>query len=90
MSSYIINNTLGDNHQALDNYKKAEAAYRKSSQMVPAMLLPKYLLAKLYMKSDQNRKAQQTAKNILNSPVKVESSATREIMNEMKNIINEQ
>ncbi|MGM0504463.1 MAG: hypothetical protein ACQESQ_07585 [Bacteroidota bacterium] len=55
--------------------------------MVPGLLLPKYLLAKLYVKSDQNRKAKQTAKKILNSTVKVESSATREIMNEMKNIV---
>ncbi|HKK66947.1 MAG TPA: O-antigen ligase family protein, partial [Bacteroidales bacterium] len=60
LSSYIINNALGDNHQALGNYKIAETAYRKSTFMVPGMLLPKYLLAKLYMKSDQNRKAQQT------------------------------
>ncbi|MGM0504468.1 MAG: tetratricopeptide repeat protein, partial [Bacteroidota bacterium] len=86
-SSYILYNTIGDNHKALGNFKKAETAYKKSSNMVPGLLLPKYLLAKLYVKSDQNRKAKQTAKKILNSTVKVESSATREIMNEMKNIV---
>jgi tetratricopeptide (TPR) repeat protein len=86
-SSYILYNTIGDNHKALGNFKKAETAYKKSSNMVPGLLLPKYLLAKLYVKSNQTRKAKQTAKKILNSPVKVESSATREIMNEMQGIV---
>jgi O-antigen polymerase len=87
LSSYIIHNALGDNHKALGNYNNAEMAYRKSTLMVPGMLLPKYLLAKLYVKSDQHQKAKQTAKNILNSPVKIESTATNEIMKEMKNIL---
>jgi O-antigen polymerase len=87
LSSYIILNTLGDNYKALKNYNKAEAAYIQSGYMVPAMLLPKYLLAKLYENCGQHRKAIQIARVILKSPVKVESTATREIMNEMKNII---
>jgi O-antigen polymerase len=89
-SSQIIQNTLGDNHKALGNYPEAEVAYTKSAQMIPSLLLPKYLLAKLYNDSGQHHKAQQTATEILNSPVKVESSATREIMNEMRSVINEQ
>ena len=44
----IIQNTLGNNHKTLGNYPEAEAAYLKSTQMVPSLLLPKYLLAKLY------------------------------------------
>ncbi|PWD99011.1 O-antigen ligase family protein [Marinilabilia rubra] len=87
LSSYIIQNTLGDNYKALGNYKKAETAYRKSASMVPSMLLPKYLLAKLYVKSDQHQKAKQTAQGILNSPVKIESTATKKIMTEMKEIV---
>ncbi|ASB47951.1 O-antigen ligase family protein [Alkalitalea saponilacus] len=89
-SSQIIQNALGDNHKALGNYPEAEAAYIKSANMNPSLLLPKYLLAKLYTESGQHHKAQQTAEEILNSPVKVESSATREIINEMKSVINEQ
>jgi len=85
-SSYVIENTLGDNHKKLCNYDKSEAAYTKSTHMVPSMMLPKYLLAKLYNESGQNQKAKQKAEEILNTPVKVESSATREIMNEMKKI----
>lgn len=84
--SQIIQNTLGDNHKALKNYDEAEAAYIISAQMIPSLLLPKYLLAKLYVESKQPGKARQTAEEILNSPVKVESSATREIMDEMRRI----
>jgi O-antigen ligase len=84
--SQIIQNTLGDNHKALKNYDEAETAYIISAQMIPSLLLPKYLLAKLYNESGQHQKAQQTAEEVLNSTIKVESSATREIMNEMKKI----
>jgi hypothetical protein len=87
LSSYIILNTFGDNYKALKDYDKAETAYIQSGYMVPSLLLPKYLLAKLYEDSGQHNKAIQTAREILNSPVKVESTATREIMNEMKNIM---
>jgi len=55
--------------------------------MVPSLLLPKYLLAKLYNESGQHQKAQQTAEEILNSTIKVESSATTEIMNEMNKLV---
>jgi O-antigen ligase len=87
LSSYIILNSLGDNYKALKDFDKAEAAYIQSRYMVPSLLLPKYLLAKLYEDSGKHKKAIQTAGEILNSPVKVESSATHEIMNEMKNIM---
>lgn len=50
--------------------------------MIPSSLLPKYLAAKLFIDSDQLNKAKQTADDILNSPIKVESSATKEIIRE--------
>jgi O-antigen polymerase len=86
-SSQIIQNTLGDNHKALGNFEAAEKAYRKSSLMIPSSLLPKYLSAKLFIESDQPNKARLLAEDILNSPIKVESSATKEIMREMKKIL---
>ena len=88
-NSHILQNTLGDSHKALGNFKAAEAAYIESSHMMPSLLLPRYLLAKLYHESGQNEKARQTAEDLLSSPVKVESSATREIMDEMVKIIND-
>ena len=86
-SGQIIQNTLGDNHKTLGNYTESESAYLKSVHMVPSLLLPKYLLAKLYNESGQHQKAQHTAEEILRSNIKVESSATREIMNEMNRIV---
>ena len=86
-SSQIIQNTIGDNHKILGNYPEAETAYLKSGQMIPSLMLPKYLLAKLYNESGQHQKAQHTAEKILDSPIKVESSATREIINEMNEIV---
>ena len=47
-NSHILQNTLGDSHKALGNFKAAEAAYTESSNMMPSMLFPRYLLAKLY------------------------------------------
>ena len=73
--------------EALGNFEAAEKAYRKSSLMIPSSLLPKYLSAKLFIESDQPNKARLLAEDILNSPIKVESSATREIMREMKKIL---
>jgi hypothetical protein len=71
----------------MGNFEAAEKAYRKSSLMIPSSLLPKYLSAKLFIESDQPNKAKQTADDILKSTIKVESSATREIIREMKKIL---
>lgn len=60
----------------------------KSSLMNPSLLLPKYLLAILYNESNQTLKAKQTARDVLNSPIKVKSSATKEIIREMRKITN--
>jgi O-antigen polymerase len=86
-NSHILCNAIGDSHKALGNFQAAEAAYIESSLMMPVMLLPRYLLAKLYHESGQHEKARQTAKEVINSPVKVESSATREIISEMTGLI---
>jgi O-antigen polymerase len=88
-NSHILSNAIGDSHKALGNYKAAEAAYIESSYMMPVMLFPRYLLAKLYHESGQHEKARQLAKEVLNSPVKVESSAIREMINEMSGLIKE-
>jgi O-antigen polymerase len=86
-SSYIIYTTMGDNHKALGNAAEAEKAYQTAAAMVPGMILPKYLLAKLYHDTGQQAKAVGTAKKVLSMPIKVHSMATDEIFNEMKKII---
>lgn len=80
-NNQIIKNTLGDNYKALGEINKAETAYIKSMNMIPSMLYPKYLLAKLYEENEMKEKAKNMAQIIINHPLKVESTATREINN---------
>src|SRR5690606_36006623 len=87
LSSQIIQNTLGDIFKALGNFEAAEKAYRKSSLMIPSSLLPKYLSAILFTESNQLNKARLLAEDNHNRPIKVESSATKEIKREMKRIL---
>ena len=86
-NSHILCNALGDSYKALGNYAAAEKAYIESSLMMPFMLFPRYLLAKLYDESGQHENARKTAEELLKSPIKVESSATREIVSEMEELI---
>ncbi|WP_170124393.1 O-antigen ligase family protein [Breznakibacter xylanolyticus] len=86
-NSYIIHNTMGDNHKALGNTAEAARAYQNAAAMVPGMMFPKYLLAVLYRDTGQTVKAVETANQVLTMPVKVQSMATDEIISEMKKII---
>ncbi len=94
-SKAFVNNTilytaLGDSYKAIGQTTKAENAYLHAWYMVPSRFYPKYLLAKLYDETGQNRKAMMTAKEILGKKIKVESIAIKEIKGEMKKIIEKQ
>jgi len=89
MSSQIISLTMGDNYRALGRIEDAEKAYRKAAWMVPNMIYPRYQLAQMYIESGMYEEAVSTAREILGSTVKVETEATREIMQRMEEIINE-
>jgi hypothetical protein len=77
--------------QAMSVWKKAAHWYdfraNRAAMESYEESLPKYLSAKLLTESDQLNKPRLLAEGILNSPIKVESSATREIMREMKKIL---
>ena len=77
--------------QALIVWKKTAhwydfRAYRAAMESYEEAL-PKHLSAIFFIESDQLRRARLLAEDILNSPIKVEPSATREIMREMKKIL---
>lgn len=78
---------LGDNYRAIGDFDKAEAYYKQASFVVPHKFYPGYLLAKLYVESGQNEKARQQAKCLLTKIVKVESTAIKEIRDEMQKIL---
>ena len=80
----ILYTALGDCHSNISDYENAESAYLKAHFMVPNRFYPKYLLAKMYQESGHIEKAKATARELLSKPVKVESTAIREIREEMK------
>ena len=84
----FLYSTIGFNYQHLESFELAEKYYKESYKMIPNRLYPLYLLFQLYIKSNNFSKADQVAKEILNFPIKVESSATRQILSEIEIYIN--
>lgn len=66
---------------------EAEQAYLHAWHMAPAKFYPLYLLAKLYDETGQKEKAVEMANKVMEKEVKIESTAIREIQEEMKKII---
>jgi hypothetical protein len=58
--------------------------------MSPARFYPLYLLAKLYDESGQKEKAVALAKEVIKKEVKIESTAIKEIREEMRKIMEKQ
>lgn len=84
----IVYTTLGDSYKPLGRFEDAEQAYLSAWYMNPSRFYPKYLLAKLYDETDQEEKAIIIAKELLHKKVKIESTAIREIKEEMQSILN--
>lgn len=83
-------NVIGKNYQMLGQYDLAEQYFEKSSYRVPNRMYPYYLTMKMYSDSVSydSIKAQNAAKVILNMHVKVESEATRQMIDEAENYLN--
>lgn len=81
-------NIMGKNHQALKQYREAEACFRHAGDMVPHRLYPLYLLANLYFESHQTEKGIAAARSVISRTPKVMSSAIEEMKAEMKEKLN--
>ena len=90
LTNTILYTALGDSYKATGQTSKVEAAYLNAWYMVPSRFYPKYLLAKLYDETGQHEKAVAIAKELLRKEVKIESTAVKEIQEEMSKIIEEQ
>ena len=86
-SDEILYTTLGDSYKALKRYPEAEEAYLYASYMVPHKLYPQYLLANLYEDIGQDEKAFIKAEELLNKKIKVETTATEEILHHMRLLV---
>jgi O-antigen ligase len=80
-------NVLGNAYKALGEYGRAAEAYLKAQDMVPHRIYPTYLLAKLYAELGDHSSAALYARRVLAIPLKVESPATRDIRQEMEDLL---
>ena len=89
-SDPMVYNCMGNNYKEMNESQKAENAYIHASKIVPNRHYPLYLLMKLYQETGQADRAQAMAHELLNKPVKVKSTAIREMQEEARKVKNEE
>ncbi len=87
LNTTIIQTALGDAYKGTKRHDEAETAYKYAGHMIPSRFYPDYLLAKLYDVSGDKTKAIAMAQTILKKKVKIPSTAIKEILAEMKDIV---
>ena len=85
----MILNIIGKNYQALGEFEKAEEWLIRSTHRLPGRIYPYYLLVKLYTEPEfQNlEKFKQTASILLTKEPKVQSTAIKEMREEVRKLI---
>jgi tetratricopeptide (TPR) repeat protein len=83
----MLFNVTGKNHQAMKQYAEAEQSFLKAAYVVPSRIYPWYLLANLYVETNDRAKAQEMARIVLTKEPKVQSTAVWEMRIRMKGII---
>lgn len=73
---YVIQ---GNNYRDMGAYDEAETAYLKAYNVLPNRLYPLYQLMCLYEQTGKKQKMWQTAQQVIDFKVKVESPATKEM-----------
>ena len=92
-SDAMILNIIGKNCQALGQYMEAEEWFIRSTHRLPNRIYPYYLLAKLYAEHPEvfpKEKLEWAAKVVLEKEAKVESTAIRQMREEVKDIVDKQ
>jgi tetratricopeptide (TPR) repeat protein len=85
-SSMILYISIGDAYKDANFYSSAEQAYIEAWCMAPMHFYPMYLLVKLYEESNQHEKAVVLAEKLLSKNIKVNSTAIKEMQNEVRKI----
>ena len=89
-SDGMILNIIGKNFQAMGQPKVAEHWYVRSTHRLPNRIYPYYLLAKLYAEHLEifpREKLEWAARMVLEKEAKVESTAIRQMREEVKNLL---
>ena len=85
-SDAMILNIIGKNSQALGQYQEAEHWFIRSTHRLPNRIYPYYLLAKLYAECPDvfaREKLERAAKMVLEKEAKVESTAVKQMREEV-------
>ena len=91
-SDAMILNIIGKNYQALGKYEEAEEWFIRSTHRLPNRIYPYYLLAKLYAEHLDifpREKLEWAARMVLEKEAKVQSTAIRQMREEVKKLLNE-
>ena len=85
-SDPMIFNIIGENMKEIGNFEYSEMYYKKSVDRLPNRMYPHFLLFQLYSTDDywNEEKRKQEADIILTRHFKVESTATKEMRQEVK------
>ena len=86
-SDAMILNIIGKNYQALGQYKEAESWFIRSTHRLPNRIYPYYLLAKLYAEHPKyfpREKLEWAVRMVLEKEAKVESTAIKQMREEIK------
>ena len=82
----MLYNIMGKNHQALKEYQQAEECFIKAANIVPHRLYPFYLLTLLYYEMGLQDKVNEMADIVQTKEPKVQSTAVREMRQEVSKI----
>ena len=89
-SDAMVLNIIGKNCQAMGQYEEAEHWFIRSTHRLPNRIYPYYLLAKLYAEHPNffpKEKLDWAARMVLEKEAKVESTAIRQMREEVKDIV---
>jgi tetratricopeptide (TPR) repeat protein len=91
-SDAMVLNIIGKNCQAMGQYQEAEHWFIRSTHRLPNRIYPYYLLAKLYAECPDvfaREKLERAAKMVLEKEAKVESTAIKQMREEVKVMLDE-
>ncbi len=86
-SDPMFYNVIGNNYKSMELFAEAERAYKRAFNAVPNRLYPLYLLTKLYYDTKQIDKFNEYAHKVLNFDPKVTSTATKEMKQEIRQLL---
>ena len=83
----MLYNIMGKNFHALKQYSNAVNCLVKSSNIVPNRIYPYYLMALMYIDAGEMEKAKDMAQIVLTKEPKVQSTAVKEMRQDMKKLL---